>query len=55
MAPGSCEIEVPGDPDLNGAILEKITPPGGSDASPSYLRDLGTILLVQADASVLNR
>ena len=39
-----------GDPALNGAILEKVLPPDGSDASPYHVRDLGTIFFLQAAA-----
>ena len=37
-----------GDPDLQGAILEKVLPPDGSDRPPWYLRDVGTFFYVQA-------
>ncbi len=36
------------DPNLEGAILEKVLPPAGSDAPPWYLRELGTVSYVQA-------
>ena len=36
------------DPDLHGAILEKVLPPAGRDAPPWYLRDVGTFFYVQA-------
>ncbi len=35
----------PADPNLRGAILEKVLPPDGSDRSPYHVRDLGTISL----------
>ena len=38
----------PKDQNLQGAILEKVTPPDGSDDSPYYLRDLATIFFIQA-------
>jgi hypothetical protein len=38
----------PADPNLKGCILEKVRPPNGTDASPYYLRDLGTIFFIQA-------
>lgn len=38
----------PDDPNLHGAILEKVHPPDGTDASPYHLRDLGTIFFIQA-------
>lgn len=43
----------PGDPNLKGAILEKVLPPDGSDASPYHLRDLGTIFFIQAASMAL--
>lgn len=49
----SVQFIAPSDPNLKGAILEKINPPQGSDASPYYLRDLGTIFFVQAAALLL--
>jgi len=42
------------DPNLQGAILEKVLPPKGSDASPYHLRDLGTIFFVHAVARSLS-
>ena len=44
----------PADPNLKGAILEKILPPDGTDNSPYYLRDLGTMFFVQAAAFALS-
>ncbi len=38
----------PADPDLKGAILEKVLTPDGTDHSPYYIRDLGTIFFIQA-------
>jgi hypothetical protein len=38
------------DPNLKGAILERVAAPDGTDRSPYYLRDLGTIFFVQAAA-----
>jgi len=38
----------PDDPNLQGAILEKILPPDGTDHNPYYIRDLGTIFFIQA-------
>ncbi len=38
----------PGDPNLHGAVLEKVLPPDGTDRSPYYIRDLGTIFFVLA-------
>lgn len=43
------------DPNLQGAVLEKIRPPDGTDRSPYYLRDLGTIFFIQAAASYLKQ
>lgn len=37
----------PEDPNLKGAILEKIMPPDGTDHNPYYIRDLGTIFFIQ--------
>lgn len=36
------------DPNLHGAILDRVRPPDGTDGSPYHLRDLGTIFYVQA-------
>ncbi len=36
------------DPNLKGAILEKVLSPDGSDRNPLYIRDLGTIFYIQA-------
>lgn len=41
------------DPNLQGAILEKVLPPEGSDGPPWHLRDVGTFFYVQALALVL--
>lgn len=38
----------PADPNLKGAILEKVLRPNGTDDSPYHLRDLGTIFFIQA-------
>ena len=38
----------PEDPNLKGAILEKVIYPEGTDRSPYYIRDLGTIFFIQA-------
>lgn len=38
------------DPNLQGAVLEKVCFPDGSDRSPYHLRDLGTIFFIQAAA-----
>lgn len=43
----------PEDPNLRGCILEKVLPPDGTDRSPYYIRDLGTIFFVQAMARSL--
>ena len=45
----------PQDPNLRGAILEKILPPSGTDALPYLLRDLGTTFFIQAAAAYLLR
>lgn len=41
------------DPNLRGAILEKVLPPDGTDRLPYHLRDLGTIFFVTAAATYL--
>lgn len=38
----------PNDSNLKGAILEKVLPPDGTDRSPYYIRDLGTIFFIIA-------
>ena len=43
----------PEDPNLKGAVLEKIMPPDGTDRSPYHIRDLGTIFFIQAAALYL--
>jgi hypothetical protein len=43
----------PADPNLKGAVLEKVLSPDGTDRSPYHLRDLATIFFVQAASSVL--
>jgi len=35
-------------PNLQGAIIEKVLEPNGTDDSPFYIRDLGTIFYIQA-------
>ena len=42
-------------PDLQGAVLEKVNAPNGTDCSLYYLRDLGTIFFIQAAAEYLKR
>lgn len=42
------QFTAPNDGNLRGAILEKVLPPDGTDRSPYYLRDLGTIFFIQA-------
>jgi hypothetical protein len=44
----------PEDPNLKGAILEKVVMPDGTDSSPFYIRDLGTVFFVQAAACYLS-
>jgi len=41
------------DPNLQGAVIEAVNAPKGSDASPYYLRDLSTIFFVQAASRLL--
>jgi hypothetical protein len=43
----------PQDPNLKGAILEKILPPNGTDDLPYHVRDLGSIFFIQAAAEYL--
>lgn len=43
----------PADPNLRGAILEKVLPPDGTDRNPYHIRDLGTIFFAQAAAALL--
>jgi hypothetical protein len=41
------------DPNLQGAVIEAVNAPKGSDASPYYLRDLSTIFFIQAASRLL--
>lgn len=41
------------DPNLQGALIEAVEAPDGTDASPYYLRDLSTIFFVQAVSRLL--
>ncbi len=41
------------DPNLRGAILEKVLPPKGSDACPWHVRDIGTSFFIIAASQVL--
>ena len=50
---GSMQFTDPADPNLRGAILEKILPPDGTDRSPYHVRDLGTIFFLQAASEYL--
>lgn len=43
----------PGDPNLQGALIEGVEAPDGSDASPYYIRDLATVFFVQAASRLL--
>ena len=43
----------PDDPNLLGAVLEKVLPPDGTDCSPYEIRDLGTIFFLQAATTCL--
>ncbi len=43
----------PTDPNLKGAVLEKILPPDGTDRSPYYVRALGTIFFIQGISEAL--
>ncbi|MFA5865435.1 MAG: hypothetical protein WC975_12220 [Phycisphaerae bacterium] len=44
----SMQFTSPEDPNLKGAILEKVLPPNGKDLSPYHIRDLGTIFFITA-------
>jgi hypothetical protein len=44
----SVQFTEPEDPNLTGAILEKVMPPDATDRSPYHIRDLGTIFFVKA-------
>lgn len=44
----------PQDENLRGAILEKVLPPDGTDRSPYYLRDVGTIFFIMAGIKYLS-
>jgi hypothetical protein len=48
------QFREPEDSNLRGSILEKVLPPDGTDRSPYYLRDLGTIFFVMAGAWYLD-
>lgn len=41
------------DPNLRGAVLEKVRPPDGTDRSPYFHRDLANIFFIQAAARYL--
>ncbi|MHA1292009.1 MAG: hypothetical protein ACTSQJ_05005 [Promethearchaeota archaeon] len=43
----------PQDKNLLGCILEKVLPPDGTDKSPYFIRDLGTIFFIQAAVNYL--
>ncbi len=43
----------PNDPNLKGAIIEKINKPDGTDDNPYHIRDLGTIFFIQAASAVI--
>ncbi len=47
------QLTNPADPNLRGAIIEKILPPDGTDRNPIHLRDLATIFHIQAAATTL--
>jgi hypothetical protein len=49
----SMQFTSPDDPNLKGAILEKVLPPNGTDQLPYHIRDLGAIFFVQAGAQYL--
>jgi hypothetical protein len=43
----------PKDPNLKSAVLEKVLESDGTDGSPYYIRDLGTIFFIQAAAKAI--
>lgn len=43
----------PMDKNIKGAILERVVPPNGTDSSPYYIRDLGTIFFIQALCTII--
>jgi hypothetical protein len=47
------QFENPADPNLRGAILEKVLPPARCDRPPWHLRDVGTFFYIQAVAYAL--
>jgi hypothetical protein len=49
----SMQFIKPEDPNLQGAILEKILGPEGTDRNPFYIRDLGSIFFIQAASMYL--
>ena len=49
----SVQFTDPSDPNLKGAILEKVLPPDGTDRNPYYIRDVGTIFFLQAAVGCL--
>jgi len=51
----SVQFDEPADANLKGAVLEKVLPPEGSDCSPYYLRDTGTIFFVTAACDYLHQ
>ncbi len=44
------QFTFPKDKNLFGCVLEKVLPPDGTDGSPYFIRDLGTIFFAQAIA-----
>ncbi len=49
----SMQLTQAADPNMKGAILEKVNYPDGTDNLPYFLRDLGTIFFIQAAALAL--
>lgn len=49
----SMQLTRPSDPNLRGAIIEKVLPPDGTDAAPWFLRDIGTTFFVASACQVL--
>jgi len=51
----SMQFLSPKDPNVRGAILERVMAPNQSDRNPYHIRDLGTIFFVQAATTLLLR
>jgi hypothetical protein len=47
------QVRESADPNMKGAVIEKVLPPEGTDASPYMVRDLASIFFVQAACMLL--